>query len=86
MLFRAASIFCTFIASASFFRVLRFPRFDSSKMHSCPPDLQRYIPVSLVRKSGFDAGLRTLQGPLGPVVSSGMHRILIFRHLHQVSG
>lgn len=29
--------------------------------------------------------LRTLHGPLGPLDSSGMHRILILRHLHTVS-
>lgn len=78
--FKAVSILLSLAVKASFFLVLRFPRFDSSKIHSCPPDLQR-CGVSLGHDRRVTSCRLTLQGAPGPDVSSGMQRILILRHL-----
>lgn len=86
MPFRAASILAIFAARASFLRVLLLPRLDSSKIHSWPPDLHRCGGSVCHQGTPPPFGaLRTLHGPLGPLDSSGMHRILILRHLHTVS-
>lgn len=86
MPFKAVSILLILAARASFLRVLRLPRFDSSKIHSWPPDLQRCEEgqsprLGLVRGNTACCHLLTLHGPLGPLESSGMQRILILRQL-----